>query len=412
MPRLTLVVAALTMVALAAVVIRGQEDRTATKAKRIHQEAIVFDTHIDTTDRLQGGWKFEDRHPAPSSHAPDASSVDLPRMREGGLDAAFFSVFVPGTITGGKAVSLARAEFDKLRILVDTHPKDLALCLTAADVRRAHADGKIGVLIGVEGGHMINESLDVLQDYARLGARYLTLTHTVNVTWADSSSEPPKVNGLSDFGKQVVRELNRLGMMVDVSHISDKAFWDVLEVSQAPVIASHSACRALCGHPRNLTDEMIKALAAHDGVIQINFMAGYIDEALYQEQKKREPQLDTLRAELERQYPGPENAEKRWREVRAAYEKMGPAPKVSWERIVDHIDHAVKLAGSDHVGLGSDFDGATMPEGMDECSQLPKITAELLRRGYKESDVKKILGGNTLRVMEQAEKVGRKLSSR
>jgi membrane dipeptidase len=402
-------IAVAALVAAVGAVLSGQGDTLAEKARRIHRDAIVVDTHIDTTERLGGGWRFGDRHPAPPSRAADASAVDLPRMREGGLDAAFFSIFVPGTITGPKAVSLARDEFDKLKGMIGSYPKDLALCLSASDVRIAHQQGRIAVLIGVEGGSMINDDLEVLRDFARMGARYLTLTHMVNVAWAGSSGGTPSTNGLTAFGKDVVRELNRLGVMTDVSHASDKTFWDVLEVSQAPVIASHSACRALCGHPRNLSDEMIKALAAKGGVIQINFMDGYIDEALYQEQERRRPELEALRADLERRYPGPENAPKRWQELGAANEKIGPSPAVSWEKIVDQIDYAAKLVGPDHVGLGSDFDGATMPQGMEDCSQLPKITEALLRKGYKEAAIKGILGGNTLRVMDEVERIGRKL---
>jgi membrane dipeptidase len=405
-----LVAVSVVVVTAGAAFMNAQDERVAARAKRLHREAIVIDTHIDTTERLRPGWKFEERHLAPSSGAADASSVDLPRMREGGLDAAFFSVFIPGTITGPKAVNLAKAEFDKLKVLIAGHPQDLVLCTTADEVRAAHRENKVAVLIGVEGGHMINNDLGVLRDYAGMGARYLTLTHTVNVGWADSSSEKPTANGLTDFGRSVVRELNRLGMMVDVSHVSDKTFWDVLEVSQAPVIASHSACRALCGHARNLTDDMIKALAAKGGVIQINFMDGYIDQALYEAQEKLRPQMEKVQAELAQKYPGPENEDKRWQEARAAYKQMMPTTTVSWERILDHIDHAVKLVGPDHVGLGSDFDGASMPQGMEDCSQLPKITEGLITRGYKDPAIKKILGENTLRVMAQVEKVARNLA--
>ncbi len=398
-PKRVLVVALLAGLAAGAVLFGAQDSTVAARAMRLHRDAIVIDTHIDTTGRLEPGWKFEERHPAPSSGAPNASNVDLPRMREGGLDAAFFSVYIPGTITGLKAVGLARAEFDKIKALAGGHPQDLTLCTTARDVRAAHRENKIAVLIGVEGGHMINNDLDVLREYARLGARYLTLTHTVNVGWADSSSQAPTANGLTPFGRSVVRELNRLGVLVDVSHVSDKTFWDALEASQAPVIASHSSCRALCGHPRNMTDDMIKALAAKGGVIQINYMDGYIDDGLYQAEVALEPR-----------FPGPENEGRRWTEARAAFRQMTPPRVVSWERILDHIDHAVSLVGPEHVGLGSDFDGATMPQGMEDCSQLPKITQGLLARGYKEPAIRKILGENTLRVMEQAERVARKLT--
>lgn len=393
------VLAVVVVAAVATLSAGAQKDTLAERAMRLHRDAIVLDTHIDTTERLLPGWRFEDRHPAPASGAPGASSVDLPKMREGGLDAAFFSVWIPGTITGPKAVSLARDEFDKIKALVSGHPKDLALCVTADEVRQAHRANKVAVLIGVEGGHMINNDLDVLREYAGMGARYLTLTHSVNVGWADSSGGQPGAGGLTPFGRRVVGELNRLGMLVDVSHVSDKTFWDVLEVSQAPVIASHSSCRALCGHPRNMTDDMIRALAAKGGVIQINFMDGFIDDGLF----KAEEALGLT-------YPGPENENRRWKEARTAFARMTPPRTVSWERILDHIDHAVKLVGADHVGLGSDFDGATMPQGMEDCSQLPKITQGLLARGYKESAIRQILGENTLRVMEQAERVAQKIA--
>jgi membrane dipeptidase len=392
------VAAVLVVAAAAALSVGAQNETLAARAMRLHRDAIVLDTHIDTTEHLGPGWKFEDRHPAPASGAPDASSVDLPRMREGGLDAAFFSIWIPGTISGPRAVSLARDEFDKIKALVSGHPKDLTLCTTANEVRAAHQANKVAVLIGVEGGHMINNDLDVLREYAGMGARYLTLTHSVNVGWADSSGDKPAAGGLTPFGRSVVRELNRLGMLVDVSHVSDKTFWDVLGVSQAPVIASHSSCRALCGHPRNMTDEMIRALAAKGGVIQINFMDGFLDDGLFRAEEA-----------LSVSYPGPENENRRWKEARAAFLQMTPPRTVSWERILDHIDHVVKLVGAEHVGLGSDFDGATMPQGMEDCSQLPKITQGLLARGYKESAVRQILGENTLRVMEQAERVAQRI---
>jgi membrane dipeptidase len=280
-------------------------------------------------------------------------------------------------------------------------------CLTANDVRRARAAGKLGLLIAVEGGHMINDSLATLRDYARLGARSMTLTHFINASWADSSESTPEHNGLTDFGKEVVREMNRLGMIVDVSHVSDKTFYDALEVSQAPMFASHSSTRAVASHARNMTDDMIKALAAKGGIIQINFHAGYLDEAFIQATRKLQPEVAALRKELEAKYPGQENAGKRAGELSAF--RAARLPKVSWMRIVDHIDHAVKLVGADHVGLGSDFDGAPMPEGMEDASHYERITEELLRRGYSEADLKKILGGNTLRLLEEVEAVSKKL---
>jgi membrane dipeptidase len=399
-------------VATAVVFAQGSEDPAA-KARRIHKEAIVIDTHIDTTEVLgRPGWKFEERHEPPSSAAGrrDGNHVDLPRMRQGGLGGAFFSVWIPGTTTGPQAVKEALDEFDHIHTMVDTHPADVSLCVTADQVRAAHKAGRIAVLIGVEGGHMIADDLSVLREFARLGARYLTLTHTVNVSWADSSGEAGKADGLTPFGKDVIRELNRLGMMVDVSHVADKTFWDALAVIQAPIIASHSGSRAICGHPRNLTDEMLKALAAKGGVAQVNFMEGYLDQALYEEQEKRRPEMTKLRQDLAKKYPKPEDREALMNEFRAAMANVPTRTVVSWEKIIEHIDHIVKVVGPDHVGIGSDFDGATMPQGMDDCSQLPKITEALVRRGYTETDIKKILGGNILRVMDQVQKAAQPLN--
>lgn len=374
------------------------DDRAAKRARELHFSSVVLDTHIDTTPKLQqAGWKFTDEH--------SDGHIDLPRLKKGGLNALFFSIFMPGTVTGPKAVHDSLERIAAVHRLAQDLPGRITLCATAEEVRKARAQGKIAALLGMEGGHMINNSLPVLQMYAKLGVRYLTLTHSVNTDWADSSGDTGKHNGLTDFGKQVVAELNRLGIMVDVSHVSDKTFWDVLEVSQAPLIASHSSCRALGGHPRNMTDEMIKALAAKGGVIQVNYVTQFIDADLYEYSQRAEP----LMRELMSRFPGRENADKRRQLVAEQY---GPAPKVSWEKIIEHIDHAVKLAGPEHVGLGSDFDGATMPEGMEDVTRLPKITEALLRKGYTAADIRKVLGENTLRLMSEVERIAGKLSRR
>jgi len=383
------------------------------KALKLHRGAIVLDTHIDTTQRLmQPDWDFFARHAPPTPGAgfgPAAGNhVDYPRMREGGLNAAFFSIYMSGTIKGPEAVARALEQIDRVRSLVEQHPSELALCTTAAEVRRAVKQGKVAVLMGVEGGHIIGNSLPALRSYARLGVRYLTLSHGLNTEWSDSSSEPPLHNGLTDFGKGVVRELNRAGVMVDISHVSDKTFWDALEVSQAPMIASHSSARALSGHPRNLTDEMIKALAAKGGVIQINYLATYLSDELYRAGEAVRPQVDAKRSELEKLYPGADNATKRRTEL-AAFRAQFPMPPVSWEKIIEHIDHVVKLVGPRHVGLGSDFDGATMPQGMEDVTRLPKITDALLKKGYKPGDIRGILGENLLRVMAEAERVAARM---
>lgn len=396
--------------------VRGQSkpaDDLAARAKRIHAEAIVLDTHIDTTQRLlQPGWSFFDRHEpnvrGRGGPGGRGNHVDYPRMREGGLDGLFFSIYMSGSVTGPQAVKRSLEQIDAVRRLTETRPDAMVLATTAAEVRAAHQAGKVAALMGMEGGHMIDESLPVLRDYARLGVRYLTLTHSLNTTWADSSGDKPAHNGLTEFGKDVVRELNRLGVMVDVSHVADKTFEDALATSRAPLLASHSSCRALTGHVRNMTDDMIKALAAKGGVIQINYLNSYIDETLRLAEEARQPQVEAIRKDMEVRYPGPANAEKRMMETIAAVMAIEPPlPVAQWQRIVDHIDHAAKIAGADHVGLGSDFDGASMPEGMEDVTRLPKITEELLRRGYTEPQVKGILGENVLRLMERVEAVAR-----
>ncbi len=375
------------------VVLAQNDDASARRARQLHFSSIVLDTHIDTTPKLQTDWKFTEEH--------KEGHLDLPRMKKGGLNALFFSIYMPGTVTGPKAVNDAIERIAAVHKLAHDLPGEISLCVTADQVRAARRQGKIAALIGMEGGHMINNSLPVLRMYAALGVRYLTLTHSVNIDWADSSGDQPQHNGLTDFGKEVVRELNRLGVLVDVSHVSDKTFWDALEISRAPVIASHSSCRNLCDNPRNMTDEMIKAMAAKGGVIQINYHIEFLDLKATEYFKKAEPLFRELMAKAGSQADATKVGDEVARQI-------GAAPKISWERIIDHIDHAVKLVGADHVGLGSDFDGAMMPVGMEDVSNLPKITDALVRKGYSTSDIRKILGENLLRVLDQARRVAEK----
>src|SRR5437660_8094611 len=288
-------------------------------ARQLHDRAIVVDTHDDTPQRLlfEKGFDIGVRH--------TNGNIDVPRMRDGGLDALFFSIWVPSDVTGPPAVKRSLDLIDSVREAVRTHPNDLVLATTAADIRRAAGEHKIAALMGMEGGHMIDDDLRLLRDYAALGVRYLTLTHFKNNNWADSSTDKPAHNGLTPFGKDVVRELNRLGVMVDISHVADKTFYDALEVTRAPVIASPSSMRAISKHPRNMTDDMLRALARNGGVAMINYHAAFLSNELYEATQKNVPPAER--------------------------------PSVSWEKIVEHIDHAVKLAGPTHVGLGSDFDG-------------------------------------------------------
>ncbi len=380
-------------------------DDIAERAHKLHFSSIVLDTHDDTTQR------FFSRDFDLGKHNPDGH-IDIPRMREGGMNGIFFSIWIDGRIMGPPAVQKALDQIDALHENVRTHSKDLVFCRTAEEVRRAHAQGKIAALMGVEGGHMIGNDIRVLRMFGDLGVRYMTLSHFYNDEWADSSTDKPVHNGLTDFGKDIVREMNRQGIMVDISHVSDKTFYDALEVSKAPLIASHSSCRALCNHVRDMSDEMIKALAAKGGVIQINYEKSFIDQAYKDASEKLSggvvAQFDQFRKACgdDQECFGRKMAEQ---EKQATAE--GKLPHVSWERIIEHINHVVNLTGADHVGLGSDFDGATMPDGMEDCSKLPKITEALLHKGYSEDDIRKILGGNTLRVMEQVERVSREMQS-
>jgi len=368
------------------------------RAKRLHDRAIVVDTHDDTPQRLLFDKTFDIGTRNKDGH------VDIPRMREGGLDALFFSIWVPSQVTGPPAVKRALDLIDSVRQAVRTHPNDLMLANTAADVRRAAAEHKIAALMGMEGGHIIDDDLAVLRVYAALGVRYLTLTHFLNNNWADSSTDKPAHNGLTAFGKDVVRELNRLGMIVDISHVSDKTFYDALEVTKAPVMASHSSSRAISNHPRNMTDDMMRALAKNGGVMMINYAAAFLSEEFRVASEKKSGNIVAAMAAMSKKCGGNEACTIMENE-RIEHEAMlkGELPKVMWDKIVEHVDHAVKVAGVDHVGLGSDFDGATMPLGMEDVSKLPEITDALLKKGYSEPDIEKILGGNILRVMEQVE---------
>ena len=380
-------------------------DDIAERAKKLHFSSIVLDTHDDTTQR------FFSKSFDLGKHNPDGH-VDIPRMREGGMNAIFFSIWFDGRIMGPPAVQKALDQIDAVHENVLKNSREMVFCRTAEEVRSAHAQGKIAALIGVEGGHMIGNDIRVLRMFGDLGVRYMTLSHFYNDEWADSSTDKPAHNGLTDYGKDIVREMNRQGIMVDISHVSDKTFYDALETSKAPLIASHSSCRALCNHVRDMSDDMIKALAAKGGVIQINYEKSFIDQAYKEASEKVSggvvANFDQLKKACgdDQECLGLKMAEQ---ERQATAE--GRLPHVSWERIIDHIDHVVKRVGAEHVGLGSDFDGATMPEGMEDCSKLPKITEALMRRGYSDDDIRKILGGNTLRVMEQVEKVSRELLS-
>ncbi len=381
-------------------------DDISARARNLHFSAIVVDTHDDTTQRfLDGRFDLGARN--------SLGSIDIPRMKEGGLGAIFFSVWIPSKITGPEAVNRAMTQIDAVREQVRRHSNDLVLATTATEIREARKQGKIAALIGVEGGHMINSNLGVLRSYAALGARYMTLTHNGNDEWADASTDKAVHNGLTDFGKDVVREMNRLGVMVDISHVSDKTFYDALETSKAPLFASHSSCRAICDAPRNMTDQMMKDLAAKGGVLQINYHVGFLSQE-FRDAEKANPEINkAISAEVMKRCGDNEGCQLiEGDRITREYVEQGKLPRVEFTKIIEHIDHAVKVAGIDHVGLGSDFDGANMPYGMEDATKLPKITEALRQRGYSEGDVRKILGENTLRVMTEVERVSRELNGR
>ena len=386
-----------------AMLVSTSADSISAKAKKLHFSSIVVDTHDDTTQRLL------DPHFDLTARHVDGN-IDIPRMREGGLSAIFFSIWISGKIKGPEAIQKALDQIDAVRETVRKHPGDLVLATTAEEVRAAKKQNKIAALMGVEGGHMMGNDLAVLRTFAALGVRYMTLTHMENTEWADSSTAKPEHNGLTDFGKDVVREMNRLGMIVDIAHVSDKTFYDVLAVSKAPVFSSHSSCRVLCNAARNMTDDMMRDLAKNGGVIQINYHVGFLSQEFRD--------FETAHPEAEKEIN--EEIKKRCGEnepcrmvagdqVVRDFMETGKLPKVDWTLIVDHIDHAVKIAGVDHVGLGSDFDGAVMPLGMQDVTHLPQITDALLKKGYSDSDIRKILGENTLRVLAEVQRVSQQM---
>ncbi len=345
---------------------------------------LVIDLHCDTPMLLRDG-SFD------LGARNDRGEVDIPRMRAGGLTAVFFSVYTSATRnTELEAVQKALEIIDSIRSTVELHPDDLALAVSSEDIRTARSEGRIAILLGIEGGHMINSSLAVLRCLYSLGGRYLTLTHSKETPWAGSSGSDHD-SGLTDFGREVVAEMNRLGMMVDISHVSDRTFWDVVEASQAPIIASHSSARAIASHKRNMTDEMIRATADTGGVVHINYFNRFLDDDYVQRSRQWEADNPS---------PGPgEDSDAR------TQAKLAAIGRTSLDTLLDHFEHAVRVGGIDAVGMGSDFDGVEgeLPEGVEDISMVPNIASGLVRRGFSTGDVEKILGSNSLRVFRDIE---------
>ena len=368
----------------------------------IQRRAIVVDMHADTTQRLVDE-KVDLEHRLPDGH------FDTVRAKEGGLDAQFFSIWVEPELFGGggqRAIKRADEQIQAVHGLAEKHPETWEVATTAADIRRIAASGKIAALMGMEGGYAIDEKIENVGRYYQMGVRYLSPAWSVSTSWAGSSGdEAGKTRGLNDFGKQVIREMNRLGIMVDVSHLSDRAFWDIVNTSTRPVIATHSDCRAITDVPRNLTDDMIVALAKTGGVVNVIFYPEHIEPGYSEKKKKVDADIAQLVQRASDAEKGDAAHKKLARDRVRREEYLKRLPPVFVSRIVDHIDHIVKLVGIDHVGIGSDFDGIqAVPADLKSVADLPNLTKELLRRGYSESDIDKILGGNMLRVMEEVEK--------
>ncbi len=359
---------------------------------------LYFDLHIDTPSRLVSeGLNL--------AESPEYSQVDIPKMRQGGMNAGFFAVFSSArNKTPIESVKDALRITDVIVETINRNPNELFLGLEADDAVRARSENKIAVFLGVEGGHMIDSSIEVLRQMYRLGARYLGLTHSGNTPWVGAAEYPDDgPEGLTDQGREIVREMNRIGMMADLSHASDKAFFDTIETSSAPILNTHAACRSVANHPRNLTDEMLKALGQNGGVLGVAYYAGMLDD----DYRSRFPELREIarrRADVREEHGGDLNrlSEELWKLNLAEVETIG-APPLS--RLVDHIEHAATVAGIDHVGLGSDYDsvGLKLPEGLEHIGKTPNLVAALRERGFSEEDIGKIMGGNVLRAMRQAE---------
>ena len=373
---------------------------------RIHQSLYTIDSHTDTPLQLmQYGTDLSRRNQA----GPGLGKIDIPRMDEGGLDGAFFAVFVgqgERTEAGNlKAREKALAVFDSVHAFINRNPGKTELALCADDLRRISKEGRHAIYIGMENGYPLDNDLTLISEFYRLGARYITLCHSSNNDICDSSTDEkgPEHNGLSEFGKKVVSEMNRLGLMIDVSHASDKSFYDVLEISKAPVIASHSCARALCSHNRNLSDDMLKALAKNNGVIQVCLVGDYVKEM------KGNSKHDSAQAAVFQKHGDyfelDEAGQKAFLADWLAVDSIYPPVLAAVSDLVDHIDHIVQIAGIDHVGIGTDFDGGAELKDCYDVTELKNITAELLRRGYSVSDIRKIWSGNLLRVMQEAEKI-------
>jgi len=415
MTRLKIAILPCLLLVAASVAAQSSDDgpRVGARARGIQDSSIVVDTHADTPQRfLDQGFDIGSTDPA------DVGHISLDKARRGNLGAEFFSIWVEPETNRGHFAQHTFDLIDSVYEQAARHPDRMMMAFSVADIERAHKEHKLAALMGIEGGHSIENDMHLLRDYYRLGVRYMTLSWSNTNEWADSSGDvnDSKIqhhNGLTNFGKQVVMEMNRLGMIVDISHVADKTFWDTIATTKAPVIASHSSARALVNHPRNMTDDMLSAVAKNGGVVQVNFFSGFVDEnyrkAMEAQSKDQasaiQKYVDSLKAQGKPvNYIEIDRIEREW---------TAKIPRPPFKVLIDHIDHIAKVAGVDHVGLGSDFDGVSgaTPQGMDSAADLPKITQGLLDRGYSAEDIKKILGGNLLRVFRQVEMVSHEMQA-
>jgi membrane dipeptidase len=375
------------------------------RARALHRQALLIDGHNDYP------WALREHDPARNLDTLDIRKpqpsimTDIARLKDGGVGGQFWSVYTPVELQGQAAVTATLEQIDIVHRMVRKYPETFELALTADDVERIHKAGKIASMIGMEGGHSIDNSLADLRMFHKLGARYMTITHTSNTPWADSATDTPKSGGLSAFGEEVIKEMNWLGMLVDLSHVSPDTMEDAIRVSQAPVIFSHSDARALNDHPRNVPDAILQMLPKNGGVIMVTFVPGFVSPKVNAWNKLQTAEQDRLKAASPNDAAALKAGVDTWTAA-------NPAPAATIAEVADHVDHIRKIAGIDHIGIGSDFDGITQTvKDLDNVSTYPRLTAELLRRGYSDEDVKKILGLNVLRVMREAEKVSKRLQS-
>jgi membrane dipeptidase len=387
-----------------------RDERLWRRALEIQRKAVIVDGHNDIPT-IMVDENYDIGTPSAGKY-----HTDIPRLKQSGMTGEFFSIYVDrqyatpdwvskNYLREGGSSRRALDLIDMTYRMVEKYPRDLMLATSTADIMRAKREGRVGVLMGIEGGHAIENSLSALREFYRLGVRYMTLTHNNTNEWADACCDEARHNGLSDFGKEVVGEMNRLGMFVDISHVSDKTMSDALDVSKAPVIASHSSARVFSNHKRNIPDDLLKRIGQNGGVVMVNFYSVFLDEKVRQASIDRDARLKAQRDALNLQF---KDDPKRLGEELQKLDDANPLPTTTVSMLVDHIDHIAKVAGIDHVGLGSDFDGGvTLPEGIRGVEDMPNITYELLRRGYGERDVMKILGGNFMRAFAEVERVAR-----